>query len=72
MIFERDTSNKKTCQTRLLSLTHNLMTLTEKLIFRETSIRNETEIKRIRVRLVSKWLVFSDLDKNNLDKSFTR
>ena len=32
----------------------------------------ETRLLRIRVRLVPKWLVFSDLDKNNSAKSLTR
>lgn len=40
------TANAKTCQARLLCLTHNLMTLMEEQIFRETGIRNEAEIKR--------------------------
>jgi len=40
------TANAKTCQARLLCLTHNLMTLMEERIFRETAIRNEAEIKR--------------------------
>ena len=40
------TANAKTCQARLLCLTHNLMTLMEEQIFRESGIRNETENKR--------------------------
>ena len=40
------TPNTKTCQARLLCLPHNLMTLMEEQIFRETGIRNEAEIKR--------------------------
>ena len=40
------TANAKTCQARLLCLTHNLMTLMEERIFRETGIRNEAETKR--------------------------
>jgi len=40
------TPNAKTCQARLLCLTHNLMTLMEEQIFRETGIRNEAETKR--------------------------
>lgn len=40
------TANAKTCQARLLCLTHNLMTLMEEKIFRETGIRNEAETKR--------------------------
>lgn len=40
------TANAKTCQARLLCLTHNLMTLMEEQIFREAGIRNETETKR--------------------------
>jgi len=40
------TANAKTCQARLLCLTHNLMTLMEERIFRETGIRNEAESKR--------------------------
>ena len=40
------TANAKTCHARLLCLTHNLMTLMEEKIFRETGIRNEAEIKR--------------------------
>ena len=40
------TANAKTCQARLLCLTHNLMTLMEEQIFREPGIRNEAETKR--------------------------
>lgn len=40
------TPTAKTCQARLLCLTHNLMTLMEEQIHRETGIRNEAEIKR--------------------------
>ena len=40
------TPNAKTCQARLLCLTHNLMTLMEEQIFRQTGIRNEAEIQR--------------------------
>ena len=40
------TASAKTCQARLLCLTHNLMTLMEERIFRETGIRNEAETKR--------------------------
>jgi hypothetical protein len=40
------TANAKTCQARLLCLTHNLMTLMEEQIFRETGIQNEAEMKR--------------------------
>lgn len=48
------TPNAKTCQARLLCLTHNLMTLMEEQIFRETGIHNETEIKRKAQTLVSR------------------
>ncbi len=37
------TTNAKTCQARLLCLTHNLLTLMEEQIFREPGIRNEAE-----------------------------
>ena len=40
------TPTAKTCQARLLCLTHNLMTLMEQQILRETGIQNEAEIKR--------------------------
>ena len=40
------TANAKTCQARLICLTHNLMTLMEEKIFRETGICNEAETKR--------------------------
>lgn len=40
------TANAKTCQARLLCLTHNLMTLMEEQLFREAGIRNEVETKR--------------------------
>jgi hypothetical protein len=40
------TANAKTCQARLLCLTHNLMTLMEEQIFREAGIRNEAKTKR--------------------------
>ena len=40
------TANAKTCQARLLCLTHNLMTLMEEQIFQEDAIRNEAETKR--------------------------
>jgi hypothetical protein len=40
------TANAKTCQARLLCLTHNLMTLMEEQLFREAGIRNEAETKR--------------------------
>jgi hypothetical protein len=40
------TANAKTCQARLLCLTHNLMTLMEEQIYQESGIRNETENKR--------------------------
>jgi hypothetical protein len=40
------TPTAKTCQARLLCLTHNLMTLMEEQIFRESAIRNEVETKR--------------------------
>jgi hypothetical protein len=39
-------ANAKTCQACLLCLTHNLMTLMEEKIFRQSGIRNEAEIKR--------------------------
>jgi len=39
-------ANAKTCQARLLCLTHNLMTLMEEKIFRETGIHNQAETKR--------------------------
>ena len=48
------TANAKTCQARLLCLTHNLMTLMEGRIFRETGIRNEAETKRKAQTLVSR------------------
>lgn len=38
--------NAKTCQARLLCLTHNLMTLFEERIFQQTGIRNEAEVRR--------------------------
>lgn len=40
------TANAKTCQARLLCLTHNLMTLMEEQIFQRTGIRNEAETNR--------------------------
>jgi hypothetical protein len=40
------TPTAKTCQARLLCLTHNLMTLMEEQILRETGICNVAEIKR--------------------------
>jgi Transposase DDE domain len=40
------TPNAKTCQARLLCLTHNLLTLMEERIFKEEGIRNEAEAKR--------------------------
>jgi hypothetical protein len=40
------TPNAKTCQARLLCLTHNLLTLMEERIFREQGVRNEAETKR--------------------------
>jgi hypothetical protein len=40
------TANAKTCQARLLCLTHNLMTLMEEQIFKATGILNEAEAKR--------------------------
>jgi hypothetical protein len=48
------TPNAKTCQARLLCLTHNLMTLMEEQIFRETGIRNEAETKRKAQTLVDR------------------
>ena len=48
------TANAKTCQARLLCLTHNLMTLMEERIFRETGIRNEAETKRKTKTLVKR------------------
>jgi hypothetical protein len=39
-------ANAKTCQARLLCLTHNLMTLMEEKIFRETGIPNQAETQR--------------------------
>ena len=48
------TANAKTCQARLLCLTHNLMTLMEEQIFRETGIRNEAESKRKAQTLVER------------------
>ena len=38
--------NAKTCQARLLCLTHNLMTLMEEQILRETGIHNQAETRR--------------------------
>jgi hypothetical protein len=55
------TANAKTCQARLLCLTHNLMTLMEEMIFRETGIRNEAETKRKAQTLV-------DRDKDSKSK----
>jgi hypothetical protein len=40
------TANAKTCQARLLCLTHNLMTLMEEHISKETAITNKAETKR--------------------------
>lgn len=40
------TANAKTCQARLLCLTHNLMTLMEEQILKTTGIHNEAEVKR--------------------------
>lgn len=40
------TPTAKTCQARLLCLTHNLMIIMEDQIFRETGIQNEAELKR--------------------------
>jgi hypothetical protein len=40
------TANAKTCQARLLCLTHNLMTLMEEQILKATGILNEAEVKR--------------------------
>jgi len=48
------TANAKTCQARLLCLTHNLMTLMEEQIFLETGIRNEAETKRKAKTLVQR------------------
>jgi hypothetical protein len=48
------TPDAKTCQARLLCLTHNLMTLMEEQIFRETGIRNEAETKRKAQTLVDR------------------
>lgn len=48
------TPNAKTCQARLLCLTHNLMTLMEERISRECGIRNETETKRKAKMLVKR------------------
>ena len=39
-------ANAKACQARLLCLTHNLLTLMEEKIFRETGIHNQAETKR--------------------------
>ena len=39
------TPTAKTCQARLFCLTHNLMTLMEAQIFRQTGIRNEAELQ---------------------------
>jgi hypothetical protein len=57
------TPNAKTCQARLLCLTHNLMTLMEDHIDRETGIRNEAEIKR-------KAQTLADRDKNSKSKGY--
>ncbi len=48
------TANAKTCQARLLCLTHNLMTLMEEQISRETGISNKAEIKRKARTLVTR------------------
>jgi len=48
------TANAKTCQARLLSLTHNLMTLMEQQILQQTGIQNEAEIKRKRKTLIKR------------------
>jgi hypothetical protein len=55
------TANAKTCQARLLCLTHNLMTLMEERIFRETGIRNEAKTKRKAQTLVHR-------DENSTNK----
>jgi Transposase DDE domain len=57
------TANAKTCQARLLCLTHNLMTLMEDHIDRETGIRNEAEIKR-------KAKTLADRDKDSKSKGY--
>jgi hypothetical protein len=57
------TPNAKTCQARLLCLTHNLMTLMEEQIFRETGIRNEAETKR-------KAQTLADRDEDSKNKGF--
>ena len=57
------TPNAKTCQARLLCLTHNLMTLMEEQIFRETGIRNEAETKRKAQTLV-------DRDEDSKNKGY--
>jgi hypothetical protein len=46
--------NAKICQARLLCLTHNLLTLMEEQIFRETGIRNEAETKRKAQTLINR------------------
>ena len=48
------TPNAKTCQARLLCLTHDLMTLMEERILRECGIRNQTETKRKAKMLVKR------------------
>ena len=66
------TANAKTCQARLLCLTHNLMTLMEELIFRETSIRNEAEIKRKAQTLIHRDEDPSLIEGQSLSREFTR
>jgi hypothetical protein len=46
--------NAKTCQARLLCLTHNLMTLMEEKILRETGIHNQAETRRKAKTLVKR------------------
>jgi Transposase DDE domain len=48
------TATAKTCQARLLCLTHNLMTLMEEQILRETGICNVAEIKRKKENLTKR------------------
>jgi hypothetical protein len=48
------TANAKSCQARLLCLTHNLMTLMEEKILRETGIHNTAETKRKAERLATR------------------
>jgi hypothetical protein len=59
------TSNAKTCQARLLCLTHNLLTFMEEQIFREIGIRNEAETTRKAKNLLNR-------DKDSKIKGYVR